>query len=88
MLDEKLPAARPYGELIEFVTDRPGHDARYAIDASRMRNEVGWRPRETLAEGLSRTVDWYLNNRGWWERVLSGAYRGGERLGVMMDTMP
>ena len=86
LLDEKLPAARPYGELIEFVTDRPGHDARYAIDASRMRDELGWQPRETLLEGLSRTVDWYLSNRGWWERVLSGAYRG-ERLGMMMDTM-
>jgi dTDP-glucose 4,6-dehydratase len=87
LLDEKLPAARPYGELIEFVADRPGHDARYAIDASRMRDELGWSPRETLQEGLSKTVDWYLGNRRWWERVLSGAYRG-ERLGMMMDTAP
>lgn len=84
LLDEKLPAARPYSELIAFVADRPGHDARYAIDASRMRDELGWRPRQTLQEGLSKTVDWYLNNRRWWERVLSGAYRG-ERLGIITD---
>jgi dTDP-glucose 4,6-dehydratase len=84
LLDEKVPASRPYGELIEFVTDRPGHDARYAIDASRMRDELGWAPRIALQDGLARTVSWYIENRGWWERVQSGAYRG-ERLGMMTD---
>ncbi len=83
VLDEMLPNSRnrPHAKLIEFVTDRPGHDARYAIDASRIRNELGWRPRHTFDQGLHDTVRWYLDNRGWWERVLSGAYRG-ERLGL------
>ena len=87
LLDEKAPARAPYADNIEFVTDRPGHDARYAIDASRMQGELGWAPRVGLQEGLARTVDWYLENHGWWERVLSGAYRG-ERLGMMMDAAP
>jgi len=82
-LDEMLPNSRvsPHAKLIEFVTDRPGHDARYAIDASKIRHELGWRPRHTFDQGLRDTVRWYLDNRGWWERVLSGAYRG-ERLGL------
>lgn len=67
--------------LIEFVTDRPGHDQRYAIDATRIRRELGWTPRETFASGLRKTVEWYLANRWWTERVESGAYRG-ERLGL------
>ena len=72
---------RPHERLIDFVTDRPGHDARYAIDASKIRGELGWRPRHTFETGLGETVRWYLDNRAWWERVLSGAYRG-ERLGL------
>jgi dTDP-glucose 4,6-dehydratase len=68
-------------ELIKFVTDRPGHDARYAIDATKIRRELGWEPRESFETGLERTVHWYLENRTWWERVLSGAYRL-ERLGL------
>ncbi len=83
LLDEMLPNSmnRPHEKLIEFVTDRPGHDARYAIDASKIKRELGWQPRHTFEQGLRDTVRWYLDNRGWWERVLSGAYRG-ERLGL------
>jgi len=67
--------------LISFVTDRPGHDMRYAIDASRIGKELGWTPRETMETGLRKTVQWYLDNRAWWGRIRSGVYRG-ERLGV------
>ena len=83
LLDEMLPdrPSRPHAGLIEFVTDRPGHDARYAIDASKIQKELGWRPRHNFEDGLRQTVRWYLDNKGWWERVMSGAYRG-ERLGL------
>jgi dTDP-glucose 4,6-dehydratase len=83
LLDELAPdpSLADRAELIEFVQDRPGHDHRYAIDASRIRAELGWTPRETFESGLRRTVAWYLENGRWWERVRSGAYRG-ERLGV------
>ena len=83
LLDEMLPDSphRPHEKLIEFVTDRPGHDARYAIDASKIRRELGWQPRHTFDAGLRDTVRWFLDNRPWWERVMSGAYRG-ERLGL------
>ena len=84
LLDEMLPNStnRPHEKLIQFVTDRPGHDARYAIDASKITNELGWRPRHDFDAGLRDTVRWFLENRGWWERVMSGAYRG-ERLGLV-----
>ncbi|MGH7458828.1 MAG: dTDP-glucose 4,6-dehydratase [Longimicrobiaceae bacterium] len=62
-------------ELIEFVTDRPGHDHRYAIDFSKASSELGWTPARTFEEGLAETVEWYRENRGWWERVRGGAYR-------------
>lgn len=80
---------RPQGlahfrDLITFVTDRPGHDRRYAIDASKMAGSLGWVPKETFESGLSKTVDWYLTHENWWQRVQSGAYRG-ERLGVLSD---
>ncbi len=83
LLDEMLPnsTTRPHEKLIQFVTDRPGHDARYAIDASKIKAELGWRPRHDFDAGLRSTVRWFLENRGWWERVMSGAYRG-ERLGL------
>jgi dTDP-glucose 4,6-dehydratase len=80
ILDEKRPKATPHAEQITFVTDRPGHDARYAIDPTRIREELGWRPSVTLAEGLERTVDWYLENEAWW-RALQDRDGVGERLG-------
>jgi dTDP-glucose 4,6-dehydratase len=81
------PAAAPRRELVRFVTDRPGHDFRYAIDPSRMESELGWRPRRDLEAGLRQTVRWYLENREWWERVRSGAYRG-ERFGLGVGVRP
>jgi dTDP-glucose 4,6-dehydratase len=83
LLDELAPnpAIGKHERLISFVHDRPGHDLRYAIDASRIKRELGWRPRETMTTGLRKTVQWYLDNRAWWERIRSGVYRG-ERLGV------
>ena len=80
LLDEMAPKATPYAEQITFVTDRPGHDARYAIDPSRLRDELGWRPSVTVEEGLRRTVRWYLDNESWWRPLLDR--KGvGERLG-------
>ena len=70
-----------YRELITFVKDRPGHDARYAIDASKIQRELGWAPVETFESGIRKTVEWYLNNQEWWQRVLSGAYKL-DRLGA------
>jgi dTDP-glucose 4,6-dehydratase len=83
LLDELSPHTeiKNRESLIEFVTDRPGHDMRYAIDASKIENELGWKPEETFESGLKKTVEWYLENRSWWEEVLSGEYRG-ERLGL------
>jgi dTDP-glucose 4,6-dehydratase len=69
-----------YADLITFVIDRPGHDARYAIDPTRIRAELGWRPSVTVEEGLERTVRWYLENEGWW-RPLLGRQGVGQRLG-------
>ena len=63
-----------YKDLITFVSDRPGHDARYAIDASKITKELGWKPDETFETGLYKTVRWYLNNPSWWKRVLDGSY--------------
>jgi dTDP-glucose 4,6-dehydratase len=77
---EKPPGVDTYRGLITFVKDRPGHDARYAIDASKIERELGWVPGETFETGLRKTVQWYLDNSDWWGRVLSGAYRL-ERLG-------
>jgi len=80
LLDEMAPRvvrgqARSYRELITFVKDRPGHDRRYAIDASKIERELGWRPQETFESGIRKTVRWYLDNRQWWERVLDGSYQ-------------
>ncbi|MGO4526251.1 dTDP-glucose 4,6-dehydratase [Microvirga sp. 2MCAF35] len=84
LVDELMPNATigPRERLITYVTDRPGHDLRYAIDASKIERDLGWRPEETFESGLRKTVEWYLANRDWWERVRSGVYRG-ERLGVV-----
>jgi dTDP-glucose 4,6-dehydratase len=84
LLDRMAPSAsgRPHAEQIAFVADRPGHDLRYAIDASKIASELGWKPVENFESGLEKTVRWYLDNRGWWERILSGAYRA-ERLGLV-----
>ncbi|WFE75026.1 dTDP-glucose 4,6-dehydratase [Roseinatronobacter sp. S2] len=82
ILDEKRPKPQgSYADQITFVTDRPGHDARYAIDPARIRDELGWRPSVTVEEGLARTVDWYLANEGWW-RPLQARHGVGQRLGV------
>jgi dTDP-glucose 4,6-dehydratase len=72
---------RPHAELITFVADRPGHDRRYAMDATKLRQELGWRPRESVASGLRKTVAWYLDNRWWWEPIWLQRYRGA-RLGI------
>lgn len=80
LLDEMAPKATPYADQITFVTDRPGHDARYAIDPTRLREELGWRPSVTVEEGLRRTVRWYLDNESWW-RPLLNRQGVGERLG-------
>jgi dTDP-glucose 4,6-dehydratase len=83
LLDEMVPdVAGPRERLISFVTDRPGHDLRYAIDARKIRDELGWEPEESFVSGLRKTVRWYLDNRAWWERIRSGVYRG-DRLGVV-----
>ncbi len=71
LLDERRPESAPHADLIEFVTDRPGHDMRYAIDPTRIREELGWRPSVTLEEGLALTVDWYLQNEDWWRPLLN-----------------
>lgn len=81
LMDEMVPEGGPHARLITFVTDRPGHDLRYAIDPARMRGELGWRPSVTLEEGLRRTVRWYLDNRAWWQ-ALQGRDGVGQRLGV------
>lgn len=81
LLDELVPRTddrgqgRSYRELITFVKDRPGHDQRYAIDASKIQRELGWVPQESFESGIRKTVQWYLSNRDWWQRVLSGAYQ-------------
>jgi len=85
LLEELAPNRKPagvdsYRDLITFVKDRPGHDARYAIDASKIERELGWKPQETFESGMRKTVQWYLYNEQWWQRVLSGAYKL-ERLG-------
>ncbi|WP_400083920.1 dTDP-glucose 4,6-dehydratase [Yoonia sp. R78084] len=70
LLDQHRPEAAPHADLITYVTDRPGHDLRYAIDPTRIRTELGWRPSVTLEEGLARTVAWYLDNSDWWQPLL------------------
>lgn len=84
LLEELAPNkpanVKRYEDLISYVTDRPGHDLRYAIDASKIERELGWKPEETFESGLRKTVQWYLNNKSWWQSVLDGSYKM-ERLG-------
>ena len=77
LLDARRPRADglPHASRIAFVADRPGHDRRYAIDASKLRGELGWEPRYTFERGIEDTVDWYLAHPGWVQRVLDGSYR-------------
>lgn len=82
LLQELVPQEQSYRELITFVTDRPGHDVRYAIDASKIERELGWTPEETFETGLRKTVQWYLANETWWKRVQDGSYQG-QRLGSL-----
>ena len=84
LLDELRPRAdgKPYTEQISYVADRPGHDRRYAIDAGKIARELGWLPQETFDSGIRKTVEWYLDNAAWCERVSSGKYRQ-ERLGTI-----
>lgn len=83
---EELRPVKPEGvahycDLITYVSDRPGHDVRYAIDASKIEQELGWKPQETFESGIRKTVEWYLNNETWWHHVQDGSY-AGERLGI------
>ncbi|HEZ2430537.1 TPA: GDP-mannose 4,6-dehydratase, partial [Neisseria meningitidis] len=78
---EKPAGVARYEDLITFVPDRPGHDVRYAIDAAKIRRDLGWLPLETFESGLRKTVQWYLDNKTWWQNVLNGSYRL-ERLGT------
>ncbi|MDG3086923.1 dTDP-glucose 4,6-dehydratase [Vibrio hannami] len=84
LLEELVPSkpegVEKYLDLITYVKDRPGHDVRYAIDASKIANELGWKPEETFESGIRKTVEWYLANENWWTRVLDGSY-SRERLG-------
>ncbi len=81
MLPNKPTGVAQYSDLIKHVTDRPGHDLRYAIDASKIQRELGWHPSETFESGIRKTVQWYLDNRDWWQHVLDGSYQM-QRLGL------
>jgi dTDP-glucose 4,6-dehydratase len=84
LLDEIVPDASigRREDLIDFVPDRPGHDFRYALDCTRIGTELGWRPQQTFERGLRDTVQWYLRNRAWWQRIRDKVY-AGDRLGVL-----
>ena len=90
LLEELVPnkpaGVAKYEDLITYVKDRPGHDVRYAIDAAKIGRELGWKPQETFESGIRKTVEWYLNNKKWWSRVLDGSYNR-ERLGGALDKM-
>ena len=84
ILDEIKPSThlKSYMELITFVTDRPGHDFRYAIDSSKLKNELNWQPKETFETGIKKTINWYLENQSWWQDIQNKTYQQ-ERLGVL-----
>jgi len=75
IMDSVNPDNAPHTDLITYVQDRPGHDLRYAIDAGKIKDELGWEPAETFETGLAKTVDWYLSNQGWWQAILDGSYQ-------------
>jgi dTDP-glucose 4,6-dehydratase len=81
-LDQLSPEGAPHDRYITYVTDRPGHDHRYAIDATKLESELGWRAEETFETGLSKAVQWYLNNEWWWSPLRNKVY-GGERIGLI-----
>ena len=83
ILDELKPRSngQTYSELITYVTDRPGHDFRYAIDASKIKTDLGWEPKETFKTGIRKTIQWYLDHEDWWRKIQDGTYNQ-ERLGV------
>ena len=85
LLDARAPIAHAYTDLIEFVQDRPGHDRRYAIDAGKIERDLGWRPGTSITDGLDLTVNWYLENRWWWEAIAKRGFSGG-RLGIGAST--
>jgi dTDP-glucose 4,6-dehydratase len=85
LLDELTPSHKSRREQITFVTDRPGHDLRYAIDSAKIERELGFVPQYTFDQGLRQTVEWYLANRDWWQPILDGSYRL-ERLGLDRET--
>ncbi len=85
IMDRLAPVGGPHERLITYVADRPGHDRRYAIDASKLETELGWRAHETFESGLEKTIAWYLANEGWWKPLRKGVY-SGERLGLLTAT--
>ena len=84
ILDELRPRpdGNSYAELINYVQDRPGHDFRYAINASKIKNDLGWKPKETFETGIRKTIQWYLDNENWWRQIQDGTYNQ-QRLGVI-----
>ena len=86
LLDRLRLIGRPYEEFVTFVADRPGHDLRYAIDATKLERELGWRALETFDSGIEKTVRWYLDNEWWWRPLRDKVY-AGERLGVLPEEM-
>ena len=82
LLDDLKPQKNSYSSLIEFVEDRPGHDFRYAIDATKIEKELGWKPEENFETGIKKTVSWFLENQNWWEKIQKLKYKQ-ERLGVL-----
>ena len=85
-MDQLVPRtnSEKYENLITYVTDRPGHDFRYAIDASKIRNKLNWQPKESFATGIEKTIQWYLENEPWWKAIQDNTYQQ-ERLGVVSE---
>ena len=81
-LDKKVPINKPYNDLIKFVKDRPGHDKRYAIDSSLIQKELGWHAKNSFADGLKKTIEWYLSNKSWYENIQNKSGYMGERIGL------